>query len=388
MYILVAGAGLHGDGLSAHGELLAADVEPAARVGGGAGVVEREHDKLLVQRVGGRAVGSRVGHGDGVECMLAALQLRNGYQLVGLGLLPPAVVESVAHACFKVYAGSVLLVEGHLHVALAEHFFGQCDAEGRLAVAQWQRHLSLVGLAGLVGHVGGEHEVVEHGVAGLGQHHGHVGREHSLVVGHGLALGHGLVVRSGAEDAPAPVARVGHPPVGLAAHHLVLHLGTLYGHAGIAAGRATGHHGVAVFIVLGHAWNVHLEGWPLIFLHAERVRRVVGTQGEHARQSLRGQGEAGCGGAKAVGGDLLLAHHLVIGVAQLHVYRLPFLGLEVAAVVGGVDDGRSMHRLAWAIDGAVSIDVGGEAIAVVVVISEAAPNVHRGAGLVGCGVGP
>ena len=198
VHVLVRRTGLHGDGSTVHGEAsLVAGVEPAAGVGGWPMVVEREHHEVLLQRVllaGGK------------ERVLAALQLRNGYQLVRGSLLPALVVEAIAHLSFKVDAGGVLQVEGHLRVALVEHLLGQRGREGRLAVAQRQRHGSLMGLAGLVGDVGREHEVVEHGVARLGQHHGHVGRELSALVGRRLALGHHLVVRAGANVAHVPVA--------------------------------------------------------------------------------------------------------------------------------------------------------------------------------------
>ena len=61
-------------------------------------------------------------------------------------------------------------------------------------------------LASLVGDVGGDDEVVEHGMLCLRHHEGDVGRELSLVVGHGLAFGQLLVVAAGADVAVLPVA--------------------------------------------------------------------------------------------------------------------------------------------------------------------------------------
>ena len=376
VHVLVGGTHLHGDGLAVVGELLAAGVEPFVCLGDRSLVVEREDDEILLDGVL---------LADGREGVAAALERGHGYEVVSLGFLPAAVVEAVAHLAFQVGAACVLQVEGYLRLIFIQNLFGQRDAEGCLSVTQGYRHHALMRLASLIGHVGGDDEVVEHGMLRLRHHEGDVGRELSLVVGHGLAFGQLLVVAAGADVAVLPVARVAHPPEGHAAHHLVLHRGTLHGHAGIAAHVACGHDGVASLIVLRHAGDVHLESRPLVFLHAERVPLLSDVDGELSGQALRGQRERCRGRAELVGGDGLFLHDVVVGVLQADGKLFVGQCAVVVACVVAVEDDGGVHRLSRAIDAAV-----GEyfyvAVIVNLIVMVASPVVHLGAGIVGRGV--
>ena len=127
MHVLVGGAHLHGDGLAVDGELLAAGVEPVVCLGDGSLVVEREDDEILLDGVL---------LANGREGVAAALERGHGYEVVGLGFLPAAVVEAVAHLAFQVGTACVLQVEGYLRRVFVQHFLGQRDAESRLPVAE------------------------------------------------------------------------------------------------------------------------------------------------------------------------------------------------------------------------------------------------------------
>ena len=246
----------------------------------------------------------------------------------------------------------------------------------------------MVGLAGLVGDVGCEHEVIEHGVACLGQHQGHVGRELSMLVSRRLAFGYHLVVRAVADVAHVPVARIAHPPEGVTAHHLIPDGGSLYGHAGIAAGCAAGYDGVAVLIVLRHAGDVDLEGGPLVFLYAEGLALlVIDYDGERPRQPRHGQDEVGGGRSELVGPDLLLADSLPVGIFEGERHLLVGTGLDADVLLPIAYHGH-VYGLPRPIDGAVGEDAGLAVVALGVVVDERSPLVAGRAGLVAGGVGP
>ena len=244
-------------------------------------------------------------------------------------------------------------------------------------------------LAGLVGDVGGKHEVIEHGIHCLGQYHRHIDGELSLVVGHGLAFGHQLVVLASADIASFPVARVTHPPEGACALNLISYRSSLYGYTGIRAGRTTGYHGVAVLVVLCHAGNIYLKSRPLVFLHLEAVSLVIGKDIEVARQARCGQGELGSAGTEVVGSETLLTHYRIIDIAQFHQHLLATDGLVVTSVIRVIDDGRSMHRLSRAIDGTVGKDADVGFLGFYAgVITKTVPAVHEGTSLVVRRIGP
>ena len=388
--VLVRRAYLHGDGTSIDRKHAAiADVEPLAGVGSGTLVVEREHDELLLQGVG--AVGGACSFG--MQLVAPALQLGQRRGRIG-GRGEPAgdggtalVLEAIAHTCVHIGPGGIAQVEGQLRGVLDEHLLIKLHAQRRLPVAQGQRQLALMALASLVGDIGSEHEVIEHGMLGLGQHQRHLGRELSLLVGDGLARSHHLLIAGSADGTCLPIARVAHPPEGEPAHHLILHGGSLHGHAGIAARRSLHAEGVAVLIVVGHLRDVHLKRWTLIFLHAEVVILIVDVQTVVARQAFRGQGKLHGGSAEAVGGGRLLAHRLKVGIYQFEAHLLAAHRRVVEAISGGIHDGSGMHRLSRAVDGAVGEDGGLHIIIYLVIVEVIAPHVQAGAELVGIGIG-
>ena len=85
-------------------------------------------------------------------------------------------------------------MERHLGCLVSTHLILVVDAEGLLAIAEWQRQLSLMGLAALIGDVGHADEIIEHRVFGLRQHHRHLHREVAVSVSHRLAVSHLFLV--------------------------------------------------------------------------------------------------------------------------------------------------------------------------------------------------
>ena len=133
-----------------------------------------------------------------------------------------------------------------------------------------------------IGHVGYHHEVIEQWVLGLGQHHWHLHLEGSVIGSNGLTRIDILVLRAVSIVATLPVAVVGNPPIGHAAFHLIFYVGSLYRHSCIGMGRSLNGECVAVFVVLLHLGEFHLEGGPFVFLHTERLRLGAHLNGETA----------------------------------------------------------------------------------------------------------
>ena len=258
----VGGSHLERDGLAVARELRVADVEPVVGLLGGRGVVEREHGERLLQRLA-------TAHG--VEGVASAGHCRYLHLVIGACGEPLAAVEAVAHLLRQLIARGVAQGETQGASLFKQHLFGQVGTEGQWLVAHGQRHGAGVGLTGLVGDVGGDHEVIEHGVARLGYHDRHGDGERAVVARHGLALGQHLVVAVAAYDHLVPVGVVGEPPVGAFAGDLVLHLRALHLHAAVGACGASDIDGVAVGVCCLHTGHLHLKRGTLVLLHAEAV---------------------------------------------------------------------------------------------------------------------
>ena len=114
---------------------------------------------------------------------------------------------------------------------------------------------------------------------------------------------------------------------------------------------------------------------------------VVDLNGEMARQSPSGQGEVGGAGAILVGGDLHLAHLLIVGIAQADGHLLASLHLVVASILSSREDGSHMDGLSRPIDGTVGIDGNVLSVVAVFVVVIVAYVAGGRTGLVGLGVG-
>ena len=235
-------------------------------------------------------------------------------------------------------------------------------------------------LAGHVRHVGFYHEMVVH--AGVlyvvRQYQGNVRQERTVVTGRCLAFVHHLFLQSVSEIAALPIPRIAHPPVCHTALHRILHLRILDGYAGIAQRLALCTDGVAGLVGLLVFGELHLERRTLVFLYIEGCRLVVGTYGEPSVQQTLRQCKLSGTFAEAVGGQLLLGHHLVVGVAQLEVHALALDGNVVQCRLLLPHDGRHMHRLSRTVDAAVGEYVGMLCDILACIVGVAPVAVHRG----------
>ena len=355
--IRVGGSHLQGDGLAIAGEARATQVEPVVGFLGGRRVVEREHGERLLQRLASA---------DGIERMPAALQFGDVHLVVGARREPLATVEAVFYLLGQFIARGIAQREADGAALLAEHLVGQVGTEGQRLVAHRQRHGASMCLTRLVGDVGGDHEVIEHGVAGLGHHDGHADGERSVVARHGLALSQHLVVALTADDHLVPVRVVREPPVGPAAHYLVLHLRALHLHATVCAGRT--HHVDRVAIGVGrlHARNLHLERRTLVLLHAESfavgalifaaATFAAGLNAVDSGQTRRWQFKVGGTGAVVVGHHLLRGHRLVVGIEKLHSDLHPSVDSVINLLIAVVEDDGGMDHLPRTVHLTVGID--------------------------------
>ena len=213
-------------------------------------------------------------------------------------------------------------------------------------------------LARHIGDIGLHDKVIEHGGLAVGHHQWHVGREGAVVGRHGIAFVDDGLLRQPSYGPTAPVARAGHPPVGHAATHRIVHLGALHGNAGVGHGPSLCAHGVAALVGCLVVGKLHLEGGALILLYAEPHVGFVGADGEVTVQQPLGQRELHRTLAVAVGGGLLLADDLVVGVAQLEGQRPVGYGRIVDGRQFFPYNGHGMNRLSGAVDAAVGEDVG------------------------------
>ena len=317
--------------------------------------------------------------------MLSAFQLRQLNSCITLHVHPLAAVDLIAQRAVNIIACSIQQMEPQGVRLLHEDLFGKVDGKGRLAIAEGQRQLSLMGLAGGIGHIGHDHKIIELGILALRQHHRHAHLEVAVGIGHRLLGQHLHGIFALTDEAALPIAIVGHPPPGHATLHTIADAGTLYGHAGIAEGSGTHGERVAVVIVLFHLGELHLERGTLIFLHTEIVGLSVKINGVMARQSLCRKHELGTHHAILVGHQFLRSHLLIVGIAQRGPDRLACHHLMFEAMTDGIENGRHLHLLAGTVDGTVGIDGCLPDLAVVVVIIEIAAPVVSRTGTVGSG---
>ena len=205
-------------------------------------------------------------------------------------------------------------MEFHFWHLVGAHLIFHVNDERRLAVAEWQRELSLVGLAPLVGHISQTYEIVEHREVGLRQHHRHLHRKRTVAARCGFALGHRLVVGELAYGTAIPIARIAPPPERTATHNPVAHLGILHRHTGIGAGSRLHFDGVAVLVVLGHLVELHLERRALVLLHTEVTNAIPTFNSEHTRETVSGQRELSGTRTIFIGGECLAGHVFTVGI--------------------------------------------------------------------------
>ena len=221
----------------------------------------------------------------------------------------------------------------------------------------------------------------------LRQCHRYLHGEVAVVIGSGLTAEHFFVVVASADGTAVPIAPIGPPPEGHAAHHLIFYAGSLHRHAGIAAGRSPDYHGVACLVVLFYLRKLHLEGGALVFLHADGVRLPVGLDGEGACQAVGGQGEVGCTHTVCIGHAFLPGHLLPIGIAQGEGHLLAFRGLVLPAFGDVVDHHGGVDCLSRAVDGAVGEDAGLLHLFLCLVVAVLAGYAEFRTGLVAVGIG-
>ena len=176
-------------------------------------------------------------------------------------------------------------MEGHLGVILKEDFFWQGNAQSLFAIAQRQRHFAMMSLTSTVCHIGCDHKVVEHGIAGLWQFEWHTHIEGAIIVSHYLIAQNLIALATIVQGSSIPIATITPPPKSSTTRYLIFYLGTLHRHTGIRQGLTLHSEGVASLISLLHFREVYMERGTLVFLYAERVALVVCTEGESSRES-------------------------------------------------------------------------------------------------------
>ena len=241
-------------------------------------------------------------------------------------------------------------------------------------------------LAGLVGDVGLDHEVIVHRAVlhRLWNREGHHDLESAVVGRHGLALAEVFILQSAAVIARLPIPRVRHPPEGHAAAHLVAHLGALHGHAGIAQCPTLGAHGVAGLISPVVGGKLHMERRALVLLDADGgTALIAGADGKSAVQQALGQRKPDAALAVAVGHGLLFGYQLIVGIAQFKLEGLVGHGLIVEGRHLAPHDGCHRDRLARTVDAAVGKQGGVHATVVVITETVATVAVRRRAIAVG-----
>ena len=229
---------------------------------------------------------------DGLQAVLAAGQRGSEHSAgrIGAALLPLSLVNPIPHGALDGLSGSIAAGEGDLRHLVFAHLLGQVAGQGGRLGTQRERHLSVMGLTALIGHVGFYDEVIIHSVllCFFRQHHGHQGFKASLVIGHRISLIQHSFLQSASSIALLPVARIAEPPIGHPALHGVVNLGSLHRHTGIAQGLGLGPDGIALLVRFLVLCKLHLKCWTLIFLDTEAHAAAVGTDGEVAVQQSRG----------------------------------------------------------------------------------------------------
>ena len=186
--VLVRRTHLHIDGTAVGGELLSRSIEPVVSLHGGMLVLQAEHHEL---------VGHRVLAADTLQRVEARLQVADLHveRLVGgsaLGLFQlfrvlRTLEDSVDDISGNRLAGIVQIAERDAGHVVDLNVRGHAHAEGRSLVAQRQRGLAVVALAGCVSSVSLHHEVVEATpcllVSRLRHYHRHLHFEAAFVVG-------------------------------------------------------------------------------------------------------------------------------------------------------------------------------------------------------------
>ena len=185
-------------------------------------------------------------------------------------------------------------------------------------------------------------------LVGFGQCERNLHCEASIGIGSGFGLPHHALL-SAFRTAP---------PEGVAAIYPIAHLGSLHRHPGKTHGFGFHLQGVAGGIALVHLGELQLEGGTLVLFHPEILVTATRLQRVASRELSLGQQKVGMATAIVIGGERLLLHHLAVGIAECHL-QLPSLhGLCLLAIGHGCHDGRHIHGLSGAIDGAVGHDFG------------------------------
>ena len=303
--VLCRRAHLDGDGTAVVWEPVVRLIEPVVGLGSGPLVVERENHEVLLQGILLT---------DSLQLIFAALQtwqLEGGIRFLGLPLI---VIDTVADYAVDVVAGSIAQMELYFWHLVDTHLIFHVNDKRRLAVTEWQRELSLVGLAPLVGHISQAYEIIEHREVGLRQHHRHLHRKRTVAARYGFTLGNRLVAGKLTYGTAIPVARIAPPPERTAAYNPVAHLGIQHGHAGIGACRRLDLDGVAVLVVLGHLVELHLECRALVLLYTEVTIAVPALNIEHARETVGGQRELRSARTIFISNKCLADHVLTVGI--------------------------------------------------------------------------
>ena len=257
----------------------------------------------------------RVGTADGLEAVAATLQ--TSYD--GLGVYEPVGRGGIGMAVDGVADGAGYL--GTLDVGIYEAEVTQAVALGHLdhiaaqecgARRERQHRSGRVGLAGGIGYRGVNGKVVHKvRLVGIGNRHGNGDGKGARGIGNHLARRNLCIV--------GPRGAI-TPPKGCAAQHVVLNLGTLNGHAGIADGSPGNRHGIAHLIAGLHGVHVYPESDALVLLDRNGNRLAPAVAHAYpigTRQGCRGQHKTGRSRTVAVGGNLLLGHDLVVGILEL-----------------------------------------------------------------------
>ena len=328
----------------------------------------------------------------GIEGVASTLHVGYVDFLACLGGEPFAAIEAVAHLLVQLIARGIAQGKAKDSPLLAQHLVWQVGTEGQWLVAHGQRHGSSMGLAGLVGDIGGDHKVIEHGVACLGHHDGHADGERSVIASDGLALGKHLVIAVTAYDHLIPITIIGEPPEGAFPCNLILHLRALHLHAAIGTGGTCDIDGVAVGVGCLHAGYLHLKRRPLILLYTERfaVGAVVfavapfanGLDGIDTSQPRLRQCEVGGTGAVFIGDNFLRGHSLVVGIVKFHGDLNTCINGVLCSFIAMVEDSGGVNSLARTVHLTVGIDAAAIAFRTAFIIAKTARLGDTGAVLV------
>ena len=296
------------------------------------------------------------------------------HRFIGLGPLHGTVVKEIIHRGSDVRPGTVLIYKGECLETVAFHLRGQCGRKSRRPCAQGKRHLAFARLSTAVGDSRCDHKIVIAGIA-MAAGHGHTGlrrernthREVAVVVGHHAVFQHRFAI----------VVTITAPPPCRAAHHPIAHIGTLHRYTGIAPGRSFHHQRVTGLIAVVDFREVDLESGALVLFHIEEGTAPITTtaDGEPPCKSRGRKREVSRSHAKFIGGDGLLLHLLVVGIAQGEHHGLSASHVGLLAIHQLMGEHGHMHGLPRTIESPVGEKLGAVFIFLRLPIVISSPNI-------------